>query len=101
MSTTTVTQLEPCPFCGGTQGSVHHQVFSHRVICKTCNACGPRCRTQEQALLQWEHQSRELRLEKTIENRLLLEHLSNFGDLPPPVFPAQRENSLPFRRLNS
>ena len=88
MSTTRIHQLEPCPFCGNTEASMQQSLLKYRVICDSCKAFGPRCRSYYQALMQWEHQSRELRLEKSIENRLLLEHLSNFGDLPPPALPT-------------
>ncbi|MTI14508.1 Lar family restriction alleviation protein [Sansalvadorimonas verongulae] len=84
MSTTRIQQLEPCPFCNSANGTVQHLLLWYRVICENCRAYGPKSRSYHQALSQWEHQSRELRLEKSIENRQLLEHLSSFGNFPPP-----------------
>ena len=80
-------QLEPCPYCGSTHNTLNSQVFTHRVECSTCRAFGPKCRTPSTACDQWNHQSHGLRLEKNIENRQLLEHLDNFGDLPPLTIP--------------
>ncbi len=77
-------QLENCPFCGSIHIGSAGYLLSYRIECRECGACGPKRKTHALAKESWNHQSRELRFEKELESRQLLEHLNSFGSLPPP-----------------
>lgn len=57
-SEATVSDLKPCPFCGGSKVKATRDTFSylpphyHIVICK-CGACGPNVATEESAIAAW------------------------------------------------
>jgi Lar family restriction alleviation protein len=57
----TMTKIKPCPFCGG-DGVLHtltiptpggHAHIQAEVECKNCDACGPICYGDFEAVLAW------------------------------------------------
>lgn len=51
-------ELKPCPFCNGSKGlSVYDTakgfIWQYYVFCHSCGTNGPKCRTEEEAIRQW------------------------------------------------
>jgi len=52
--------IKPCPFCGA-NGSIGGDSHFYWVFCfdEECDACGPICKTEEEAIQKWNKAGRE------------------------------------------
>lgn len=59
--------IEVCPFCNNTHLHIKSHLLSHNVICQTCKATGPRYKSIENAIKNWNTISKQLKQSRLLD----------------------------------
>ena len=63
--------IYPCPFCSSHHLHIVHHMFTHGVTCESCKAQGPRCRRIEEAVVEWNHTSKQIQQAQVMRKHFL------------------------------
>ena len=76
------TLIEPCPFCSSGHLHINYRLLSlfHSVVCQTCKSTGPHRRSLEDAVREWNHTSKRLRLASNPGSTQVYGRLSDLED---------------------
>lgn len=85
--------VEDCPFCGCNHLDGYGNHLRVQIACRKCNALGPMCSTQEEAIKAWNKVGSEIRRKFT--DRIELALKLNYANFPGYISSALRGETIP------